>query len=396
MHIEFAGAAREVTGSCHIVRANGATILLDCGLFQGRRHEAEAKNRVVPCPIPEIDAVILSHAHLDHAGRLPFLAANGYSGPIHATSATADLTAIMLADSARIQESDYAFLSRHGKAVTPPLYGSADAEHVQQLIQRHEYGDWFTVSPGVRARYTDAGHILGSASVVLEATEGTTTSCLIFSGDIGRAGLPIIRDPDPPVDSANLVILESTYGDRDHESVATARAHLAKVVRETAARGGRVLIPAFAVGRAQELVYDLHVLARDREIPSIPIIIDSPLANAATAVFERNTDIFDDTEAPVRDFEHLFRFELLSQTATSAESKALNDRVGPMIIIAGSGMAEGGRIVHHLLHGASNPRNTVLIVGFQAQHTLGRRIVERQDVIRVLGQEVPLRAHVEV
>jgi len=396
MQIEFAGAAREVTGSCHIVRANGHTILLDCGLFQGKRQDADAKNRTLPFPIEEIDAVVLSHAHLDHAGRLPFLTNRGYRKPIFATRATADLIAIMLADSARIQENDYAFLIRHGRSVNPPLYELKDASTVETLVQTQLYDQWFDVVPGIRARYTDAGHILGSGSVVVEATENGKKSTLVFSGDVGRAGLPIIRDPDPPKDAADLVILESTYGDRDHESVAEARTHLARVVRETAARGGRVLIPAFAVGRAQELVYDLHVLFRAQEIPAIPIVVDSPLASAATDIFVRNPDLYDHTEAPVREIKTLFEFDLLTRTNTSDESRALNTRVGPMVIIAGSGMAEGGRILHHLMHGASNSRNTILIVGFQAEHTLGRRIVERQPTLKILGETVELRAQVEI
>jgi len=396
MEIEFAGAAREVTGSCHIVRVNGKTVLLDCGLFQGRRSDADAKNRTLPCPTEQIDAVVLSHAHLDHSGRLPFLASHGFAKVIHATNATADLCAIMLADSAHIQESDFAFLSRHGRDVNPPLYGVRDAARAEELMERHGYDEWFDVCSGVRARYVDAGHILGSASVVIEAITGTSVTRVVFSGDIGRAGLPIIRDPVPPSDAADIVIMESTYGNRDHESVATARDHLARVVRETAARGGRILIPAFAVGRTQELVYDLQVLAREKGIPPIPIIIDSPLATAATGVFERNTDVFDHTEEPVRDIEQLFRFAQLTYTSSTAESKALNARVGPMIVIAGSGMAEGGRILHHLLNGASNSRNTILIVGYQAENTLGRRIVERRPVIRVLGNDVELRASVEI
>jgi metallo-beta-lactamase family protein len=396
MRIEFAGAAREVTGSCHIVRVNDKTVLLDCGLFQGHRGDADAKNRTLPCPIEEIDAVILSHAHLDHSGRLPFLVSHGYSKAIHATKATTDLCAIMLADSAHIQESDFDFLSRHGRDVNPPLYGVRDAARTEELMESHAYDEWFDVCEGMRARYVDAGHILGSASIVIEATEGATPSRLIFSGDIGRTGLAIIRDPAPPTDAADFVIMESTYGNRDHESVASARDHLARVIRETAARGGRILIPAFAVGRTQELVYDLQVLAREEAIPPIPIVIDSPLATKATAVFERNTDVFDRTEGPVRDLAQLFRFELLTYTSSTAESKALNTRVGPMIVIAGSGMVEGGRILHHLLNGASNPRNTILIVGFQAEHTLGRRIVERQPMIRVLGNDIELRAKVEI
>jgi metallo-beta-lactamase family protein len=227
-------------------------------------------------------------------------------------------------------------------------------------------------------------------------TEGSTTRRIVFSGDVGRPGLPIIRDPDPPKVAADLVIMESTYGDRDHESVAGARDHMARVVRETAARGGRILVPAFAVGRAQELVYDLNVLARSNQIPRIPIIIDSPLATAATSVFEHHVELFDQTEAPVREIADLFNFDLLSFTNNVNESKALNERNGPMIIIAGSGMAEAGRIIHHLAHGASNPRNTILIVGFQAEHTLGRRIVEKQRTIKVFGEEIELRAQVEI
>ena len=396
MEIEFAGAAREVNGSCHIVRANGRTILLDCGMFQGKRSEADAKNRRLPLPMDKLDAVILSHAHLDHAGRLPLLAKSGYAGPIHCTKATADLTAIMLADSARIQENDYAFLLRRGRDAAPPLYEVKDAARVEELVVRQPYGDWFDVLPGIRARFTDAGHILGSGSVVVEATENGVKKTLVFSGDVGRWGLPIIRDPAPPADAADAVIMESTYGNRDHESVAGAQEHLARVVRETAARGGRVLIPAFAVGRAQELMYDLHRMVLAGDVPRIPVIIDSPLATAATAVFEHNIELFDQTEAPVRQIDSLFKHDLLSFTNNVNESKALNQRTGPLVIIAGSGMCEGGRILHHLIHGASNPRNTILIVGFQAEHTLGRRIVEKRPTIKVFGEEIELRASVEV
>ncbi len=396
MEIEFIGAAREVTGSCHIVRSNGKTVMLDCGMFQGKRSEADEKNRRLPLPIGELDAVVLSHAHLDHAGRLPLLAKSGYNGPIHCTKATADLTAIMLADSARIQENDYAYLLKRKREALPPLYEVKDAARVEELVVRQPYGEWFDVVPGIRARFTDAGHILGSGSVVVEATEGGSKKTLIFSGDIGRWGLPIIRDPAPPGDAADAVIMESTYGNRDHESVEGAQAHLARVVSETAARGGRVLVPAFAVGRAQELMYDLHRMVLAKQIPRVPVIIDSPLATAATAVFEHNADIYDQSEAPVRDIDRLFKYDLLSFTNNTQESKALNDRVGPLVIIAGSGMCEGGRILHHLVQGASNPRNTILIVGFQAEHTLGRRIVEKRPTIKVFGEEIELRASVEV
>jgi metallo-beta-lactamase family protein len=259
LELEFHGAAREVTGSCHILRVNGHTVLLDCGLFQGRRRESDEKNRRLPLPVEQIDAIVLSHAHIDHAGRLPFLVRHGYANTIWATAATRDLSAVMLADSAHIQEKDAEFLSRRAKEAVPPLYEMRDAARVTELMVGMPYRRQFDVVPGVKATFLDAGHILGSAVVVLECTEGNTTRRIVFSGDVGRWGLPIIRDPQSP-QGADVVIMESTYGNRDHESVDGAREHLARVVRETAARGGRILIPAFAVGRTQELVYDLHAL----------------------------------------------------------------------------------------------------------------------------------------
>jgi metallo-beta-lactamase family protein len=395
VNVEFSGAAREVTGSCHLVRVGSRTILLDCGLFQGRRAESREKNLKLPLPIDEIDAVVLSHAHIDHAGRLPFLINRGYKGTIWATAATRDLCAVMLADSAHIQEKDAEFLERHGRPHAPPLYTIPDATRTQDRMVGMPYHRWFDVTDGIRACFTDAGHILGSASVTLELREGGEFRRLVFSGDIGREGLAIIRDPEPPQGGADVILCESTYGDRDHESVNAARDTLARVVRETAARGGRVLIPAFAVGRTQELVYDLHSLQRDGQVPSIPIFIDSPLAIDATAVFGMHPETFDQSEALVRHTTDLFDFPLVTYTRNVDASKALNQRVGPMIIIAASGMAESGRILHHLRHGASDPRNTILIVGYQADHTLGRRIVERQPVLRIFGEDVPLSARVE-
>jgi metallo-beta-lactamase family protein len=395
LEIEFHGAAREVTGSCHILRVNGHTILLDFGLFQGHRKESAEKNSRLPLPVEELDAVVLSHAHIDHAGRLPVLARHGYDRTIWCTSATRDLCAIMLADSAHIQEKDAEFLSKRNREAVPPLYSMADATAAVERMVGVPYRKPFEVVPGVRATYIEAGHILGSASVSLECTEKGRTRRLVFSGDIGRWGLPIIRDPESP-DGADVVIMESTYGNRDHESVEGAREHLARVVRETAARGGRVLVPAFAVGRTQELVYDLHALARAGEIPEVPIYIDSPLAVDATTVFAQHPEVFDRKEELVARVARLFEFEQVTYTRSVEESKRLNTLRGPMVIIAASGMAESGRIVHHLLNGADDPRNTVLIVGFQAEHTTGRRIVERRETIRVFGEEVPLRAQVEI
>jgi metallo-beta-lactamase family protein len=396
VQLEFSGAAREVTGSCHILRVDGKTVLLDCGMYQGHRVESHEKNLRLPCPPEAVDAVVLSHAHIDHAGRLPLLTRHGYQGTIYCTPATHDLSAIMLADSAHIQEKDAEFLARRKKEHVDPLYNLADATAAVEQMVGIPYHKPFDVIPGVRATYVDAGHILGSTSVVLECTEGKTTKRLVFSADVGRRGLPIIRDPEPPSGGADAVILESTYGDRDHPPVEDMRERLAAVVRETAAKGGRVLVPAFAVGRTQEIVYDLHVLARERRIPSIPIYIDSPLAIDATSVFAMHPDEFDRGEDLVRTVRELFQFDLVHYTRDVAESKALNSVSTPMVIIAASGMAESGRIVHHLAHGAPDPRNTVLVVGFMAEHTLGRRIVERRPTLKIFGEEVPLRARVEV
>jgi len=395
LEITFVGAAREVTGSCHLLHVNGRTVALDCGMFQGRRHEAADKNRQLPVPITDLDAVVLSHAHIDHSGRLPYLIAEGYSKTIWATSATRDLSAVMLADSANIQEKDAEFLAKRRKDFIEPLYGMRHAVRTMDLMVGVPYNSFFDVVPGVRACYIDAGHILGSASVVLDCTENGRTKRLVFSGDIGRSGLAIVRDPTPP-EGADALIMESTYGNRDHESVDGARAQLAQVVRETAARGGRVLIPAFALGRTQEMIYALHGLTREGAIPAIPIYVDSPLAIDATTVFEMHPESFDRSEEMVQKVNELFQFDLLHYTRDVEESKALSRAHGPMVIIAASGMMENGRILHHLAQGASDPRNTILVVGFQAEHTLGRRVVERQPVLQIFGEDVALHARVEV
>lgn len=395
MQLTFSGAAHEVTGSCHILEVAGRTVLLDCGLFQGHRAESRRKNEVLPLPVDRIDAVVLSHAHIDHAGRLPFLVRSGYEGPIFATAATRDLCSIMLADSARIQVKDAEFLERRKQAHAAPLYEPEDAAKVMHQMVDLAYDRWFDVVPGVRACFVDAGHILGSASVMLDCTEEGRTVRVVFSGDIGRKGLAIIRDPHPPA-GADVVIMESTYGNRDHLPITSARAELGRVVRETAARGGRVIIPAFAVGRVQELVYDLHSLARADEIPRLPIYIDSPLATSATDIFERHPECFDREEDLVRAVQELFHFDLVRYTRDVNESKSLNAMHGPMIIISPSGMAESGRVLHHLSHAASDAKNTILVVGFMAEHTLGRRIVEKRPFLRIFGADVKLKATVEI
>jgi metallo-beta-lactamase family protein len=388
-----AGAANEVTGSCHLVRVNGRTLALDCGMFQGKRSEAREKNARLPLPIGSLDAVVLSHAHIDHAGRLPFLVREGYGNRIWATPATS-----VDGRSTDRLPADGGFgdgIGAEGKTAAEPLYGLRHAAHTIELMTGVPYDTPFEPIPGVRVTFVDAGHILGSASVILDCTEDGVTRRLVFSGDVGRAGLPIIRDPAPP-GGAHVVIMESTYGNRDHEPVSGARARLADVIRETAARGGRILIPAFAVGRTQEIIYELHILTREGAIPAIPIYIDSPLAIDTTSVFEMHPDLFDSTEDLVQRVSDLFKFAPVTYTRDAQDSKALNTARGPMIIIAASGMMEAGRILHHLAHGAPDPRNTILVVGFQAEHTLGRRVVEQQPMLSIFGDDVPLRARVEV
>jgi len=394
VNVTFHGAAREVTGSCHVLRVGDSSVALDFGMFQGHRAEANEKNLAVPFTPSELDAVILSHAHIDHSGRLPLLARYGFDRPVFATPATRDLCAIMLADSAHIQEKDAEFLAKRRRSFVAPLYDQRDVARLMRNVRTVPYDVPFDVAPGVRATFVEAGHILGSASVLLECAHGGVMRRLLYSGDIGRWGLPIVRDPRPPR-GADVVIMESTYGDRDHPPVEDMRARLGAIVRKTAARGGRILIPAFAVGRTQEILYDLHRLRRSNEIPRIPVVLDSPLAIAATSVFTTNPDAFDRGEDLINAVDDIFDFAQLEFAREAKDSKALNERHGPMVIIAASGMAEAGRILHHLALGAPDPRNTILIVGFQAEHTLGRRIVERQPVIKVFGEEVSLRAEVE-
>lgn len=395
MEIEFYGAAREVTGSCHILRANNKLVVLDCGMFQGRRSQSAEKNKTLPVAVDEIDAVVLSHAHIDHSGRLPYLVRQGYSRTIFATAATRDLCAVMLADSAHIQESDAKHLAKHHREFVEPLYTMKDAVRTQDLMIGIPYNKTFEVVPGIQCTYVDAGHILGSASVVLDITEDGATKRLVFSGDIGRSGLSIIRDPVVP-SGADAVIMESTYGNRDHESVVDARAQLATVVRDTAARGGRILIPSFAVGRTQELLYNLNGLSQEGAIPAIPIYVDSPLATDTTTVFEMHPEVFDHTEDLVKKSKDLFQFPQVRFTRSVEESKELNTARGPMIIIAASGMVEAGRILHHLQHGAGDPKNTVLFVGYQAEGTLGRKIEGSPPMIRIYGDDIPLRAEVKI
>jgi metallo-beta-lactamase family protein len=395
MRLTFWGADREVTGSMHFLEAAGKRVLLDCGLFQGRRAEAHEKNATFPLKASDIDAVVLSHAHVDHAGRLPLLVKLGYKGPIFCTPATRDLCSIMLPDAGFIQEKDFAFLAKRGrKTVGEPLYTAADATAVADHMVSVPYDHPLDLFPGLRVTFVEAGHILGSASVVLAIEDLGTPKRLVFSGDVGRSGLPIIRDPQPPAGHTDVLIVESTYADRMHGSVGDAQEQLAQAVGRVAKRGGKVLVPSFAVGRTQELVYELHGLVRNGKIPKIPIYVDSPLAVNATDVFRLHPEAFDRTERLVRESDELFRFPLVKYVRSVEESKALNSLHGPAIIIAASGMAESGRILHHLLNGVGDHKNLVLFVGFQASYTLGHRLQAGEKRVRIFGEEVDVRAEV--
>lgn len=396
LRLTFHGAAGQVTGSMHLLEAAGARILLDAGLFQGKRADTRSLNANLPVDPRRIDAIILSHAHIDHAGRLPLLVNRGFHGPIFATPATRDLTAVMLPDAAHIQEKDAEFLRRRGKIgpESEPLYGLVDAVAVQGLMIGLPYRRPHHLRKFLTFEFTDAGHILGSASVDLRLAEEKGHR-LVFSGDIGRQGLTIIRDPDPPAGPVDTLIIESTYADRVHDSVAQSEERLGALVREVAGRGGKILIPSFALGRTQEIVYSLHSLFRAGKIPGIPIYVDSPLAVDATDVFRLHPDLFDSDEDLVKRSATLFDFPLVHYVRAVEDSKKLNSLNGPAVIIAASGMAESGRILHHLANRVGDHRTLVLFVGFQGEHTLGRRIQEGARSIRVLGDEYPVRAGVE-
>ena len=396
IRLTFWGAAGRVTGSMHLLEAAGARTLLDAGLFQGPRKESAELNANVPFDPRRIDGIVVSHAHIDHVGRLPLLTNRGFHGPIVVTPATRDLCAVMLPDSAHIQEKDFEYLVKRDKAApeSQPLYTMRDAVRTQELMVGVPYRRMHHVRKHLTIEYTDAGHILGSASVDVRISDPAPHR-LVFSGDIGRSGLPIIRNPDPPAGPVDTLIIESTYADRDHESVADAEERLGEVVRRTAARGGKVLVPSFAVGRTQELVYALNQLFQLGKIPRVPIFIDSPLAIDATAVFRVHPEIFDRTERLIDANDPIFDFSLVQYTRDVEDSKRLNTLQGPAIIIAASGMAESGRILHHLKNHGGDHRNCILFVGYQGAGTLGRRIQEGAEVVRIFGEESRIAAQVE-
>lgn len=401
MKLTFWGAARTVTGSMHQFSFNGRNYLLDCGLYQGRRREAAERNCCFPFHPAEIEAVLLSHAHIDHSGNLPNLVKQGFSGPIYTSPATTDLCKPMLTDSAYLQESDAEYLNRRKmrrnkigaldeSEEVKPLYTQEDADRTFPLFRSIDLHHAEEVGPGLTYRTYDAGHMLGSTAMVLDAGHIR----IAFSGDVGRKGLPIIRDPEtlPEVD---YLIMESTYGDRFHETVGPVKQRLADTINRTYGRGGRMIVPAFAVGRTQQLILLMHELMLEHAVPSMPIFVDSPLAVNATEVFRKHKECYDEETAKfLENGDDPFGFRRLRYIRDVKDSKALNDLRGPYMVISASGMCEAGRILHHLKNNIEDPRNTVLITGYQAENTLGRKLVERHPEVNIFGEPYRLRAEV--
>ncbi len=400
MKLAFFGAARQVTGSCYYVEANGLRILIDCGLHQERPF---LERNWLPLPVPpeDIDFILLTHAHLDHSGLIPTVVRDGFAGTILMTAATADLLTIALMDAAKIQEEDAAYKKkrhqkegRSGLPTEVPLYTTEDVQMTMPLVEEAAYDEARELGPGVSVRFRDAGHILGSAMVELTVGLGDGVRTIVFSGDIGQWGSPFVRDPSL-FERADYIVMESTYGDRDHEDPGRVDDLLGGIIRDTAGAGGNVVIPTFAIERAQDLMFHLSRLVRAKAIPPMPVYLDSPMAREVTEAFERN-DRFLDEEARklFASEDHPFRFPGLVIVRTPAESKAINAIRVPAVIMAGSGMCTGGRIKHHLAHNISRPESTVLFVGYQARETLGRQILEKAPQVRLFGQTFPVRARV--
>jgi metallo-beta-lactamase family protein len=400
MKLHFFGGADTVTGSMHMIEANGSRVLRDGGMYQGRREEARRINENPGFDPGILDAILLSHAHVDHCGNLPTLCRLGFKGPIHATTATAKITDIMLRDSAYIQMQDAAYLNqktnRAGKPAVKPLYDLDDATDAISRLRGHHYRSPFDIAPGITVEDYDAGHILGAAVSHITVNEGGRTARIGFAVDLGRHHLPLIRDPEqmPPVD---VLVMESTYGNRRHGKAEEAREQLRKVIERTWRRGGKVLIPAFALERAQELVYHVSSLMMDKQIEQRPVYIDSPMASAVTKVFDQHHDYLDEDYAAMREqIGCLLCPPWMHATASVDDSKRVTASQEPCVVIAASGMCEHGRILHHLKHGIEDDRNSVVIVGYQAQHTLGRRLVERRGEVKIFGDMFQRRAEVAV
>ena len=396
LNLRFVGAARTTTGSLHSIEYNGRRVLVDCGLLQGHRKESFEANRAMPFPAGSVDAIVLSHAHIDHSGRLPAFVKAGYRGPIYATPATRDLCEVMLRDSAFLQARDVEYVNKtrrkQGKKPFELLYDVDDVADTMALFRTLPYGETREIVPGLRATFHDAGHILGSASVAFDYDKWGKRRRLLFTGDLGQTNTPFLRDPEP-VEGVDALVTECTYGDRDHPPVANVEGRLKDYLRFIVQHRSKLIVPAFSVGRTQQLLYILNKMSESGKLPPIPIYVDSPLSKAATEIHRRHADCFNDaTRAMLAKGDDPFDFRGLRFLETVEESMALNTKPGPMVIISASGMCEGGRILHHLKNGIENPLNIVLITGFQAESTLGRKLVDGVSPVRIYGEETTPKA----
>lgn len=401
MQIQFWGAARTVTGSMHLLTINDKRLLLDCGMFQGKRAIANERNSQLPFDPKSVDACVLSHAHMDHAGALPVLTKSGFEGSIYCTSATRDLSAVMLRDSAHIQKGDARYLNKRnaerGQPFIKPIYTEVDAVNCLQHFVAYEYHRTFEPLPGVRVTFRDAGHILGSAEVIIDFEENHKKRRLVFTGDLGRKHLPILRDPES-VDQADILITEGTYGGRFHDPIEDTRNQLEQIIIDTHERGGVLIIPAFAVGRTQEIVYDMQRLVADNHIPDLPVYVDSPLAMNVTEIFRLHPECYDEEILAYINTDpdgNAFGWPRLRYVRSADESKALNESKDPSVIIAASGMCEAGRVLHHLKHHIEDPRTTILFVGYEAENTLGRKILDGAERVRIFGEEFNVHAQIK-
>jgi metallo-beta-lactamase family protein len=399
--LQFLGAVQNVTGSRHLLQANGTRLLIDCGLYQERQFRARNWE---PFTVPpeSIDAVLLTHAHLDHCGLLPKLVKEGFKGQIYCTEATAEIAQIILLDSAKLQEEDAEYkLKRHkkegrnGPHPIVPLYTMADAEACFPRFQHVKYKTPVEIRPGIEATFCDAGHVLGSSIIKVKVNQNGQDRSVLFSGDIGRPHRPIVRDPSL-VDEADYILVESTYGDRVHKGPEDTKKMIGEVINSTMQAGGNIIVPSFALERSQELLYFINELLLEKTIPPLTVYLDSPMASRITKVFKRHRELYDkEMTEYIRNHESPFNFPGLKMAGTSDESKAINHARPPVMIIAGSGMCTGGRIKHHLVNNITNRRNTIMFVGYQAVGTLGRRIVNGEKEVRILGQEYPVKARIE-
>ena len=399
MKITFLGAAGEVTGSQHLIETRDRRILLDCGFFQGPRAESRRKNETFHCDPRTLDAVILSHAHIDHCGNLPQLVRKGFDGPVFCTDATADITEIMVMDSAKIQREDAEYLTRKLHGSHPPVEPLYTEEDVSVLVRRFEpcpFSEWVSLTDDgeVRLRFQCAGHVLGSAIVELEIKDGSDFKRVVFTGDLGRRGMPLLRDPEP-VEGADVLICESTYGKRIHPPPQDIKTELQRIIDKAVVQGGRVVIPAFSFGRTQQIVYYLNELVNSAELKCLPMFLDSPLASRLTKIFRRYDHTLDeDVQLTLEHDNDPFGFSCLTEIESQQQSIELNKQRGSFVVIAASGMCENGRVVHHLKHALRHEENHVILMGYQAPHTTGRHIADRRRYVKIFGQDIPLKAQV--